>query len=67
MASVATFAYLPILSFLLGAAAGFTAGRWLGLHGLLWLIGLASAVGLALIVFARRERGRTAPPRRAAM
>ncbi|NOC44072.1 MULTISPECIES: hypothetical protein [Ruegeria] len=50
MASVATFAYLPILSFLLGAAAGFTAGRWLGLRGLLWLIGLASAVGLALIV-----------------
>ncbi|WP_209597782.1 hypothetical protein [Ruegeria sp. HKCCSP351] len=50
MATIATFAYLPLVSFVLGAVAGFTAGRWLGLRSLLWLIGLTSAVGLGLIV-----------------
>ncbi len=50
MATITTFAYLPLISLVLGAAAGFTAGRWIGLRGLLWLIGLASAAGLVLIV-----------------
>lgn len=51
MGDIATFTYLPLTAFILGAVAGFVAGRWIGLRGLLWLIGLASAVALVLIVF----------------
>ncbi len=50
MGNIATFAYLPLTAFVLGAIAGFAAGRWIGLRGLLWLIGLTSCVALALIV-----------------
>ncbi len=50
MVDVATFAYLPLIALVLGAAAGFVAGRWIGLKGLLWLIGLTAAVSLGLIV-----------------
>ena len=39
MADVATFAYLPLISLILGALAGFVAGRWISTKGLLWLIG----------------------------
>lgn len=50
MVDIATFAYLPLIALILGALAGFVAGRWIGLKGLLWLIGLTSAVSLVLIV-----------------
>ncbi len=50
MVDIATFAYLPLISFIFGAVAGFVAGRWIGIKGLLWLIGLTTAVGLVLIV-----------------
>ncbi len=50
MVDIATFAYLPLVSLIFGTIAGFVAGRWIGTKGLLWLIGLTSAVALALIV-----------------
>ncbi|WP_037308018.1 hypothetical protein [Ruegeria halocynthiae] len=50
MADIATFTYLPLTTLVFGILAGFVAGRWIGLRGLLWLIGLASVVALALIV-----------------
>ncbi|WP_424833079.1 hypothetical protein [Ruegeria sp.] len=50
MVDIATFAYLPLISLILGTVAGFVAGRWVGTKGLLWLIGLASATALVLIV-----------------
>jgi hypothetical protein len=50
MVDVATFAYLPLITLILGALAGFVAGRWIGVKGLLWLIGLTAAVSLVLIV-----------------
>ncbi|WP_170758776.1 hypothetical protein [Ruegeria lacuscaerulensis] len=50
MVDTATFAFLPLISLILGAIAGFIAGRWIGTKALLWLIGLSSAVGLVLIV-----------------
>lgn len=50
MVDIATFAYLPLISLTVGMAAGFAAGRWLGVKTLLWLIGLTSALGLVLIV-----------------
>jgi len=50
MVDIATFAYLPLISLVFGAVAGFVAGRWIGTKGLLWLVGLTSAVGLVLIV-----------------
>ncbi len=50
MVDIATFAYLPLITLVLGAIAGFIAGRWIGTRGLLWLIGLTSAVALVLIV-----------------
>ena len=50
MVDIATFAYLPLIALILGALAGFVAGRWIGLKGLLWLIGLSSVAALALIV-----------------
>ncbi|WP_209509439.1 MULTISPECIES: hypothetical protein [unclassified Ruegeria] len=50
MVDIATFAYLPLISLVLGAVAGFVAGLWIGIKGLLWLIGLTSAVALVLIV-----------------
>ncbi len=50
MVDITTFAYLPLISLILGTAAGFVAGRWIGTKALLWLIGLASAAGLVLIV-----------------
>lgn len=50
MVDVAIFAYLPLITLVLGAVAGFVAGRWIGLKGLLWLIGLTSFASLVLIV-----------------
>ncbi|SDW62877.1 hypothetical protein SAMN05444358_1011346 [Ruegeria halocynthiae] len=50
MVDIATFAYLPLITLVLGSVAGFVAGRWIGMKGLLWLIGLTSALGLVLIV-----------------
>ncbi len=50
MVDIATFAYLPLISLVFGALAGFVAGRWIGLRGLLWLIGLTSVAALVLIV-----------------
>jgi hypothetical protein len=50
MVDINTFAYLPLVALILGGAAGFVAGRWIGTRGLLWLIGLTSAVALVLIV-----------------
>ncbi|NVO54581.1 hypothetical protein HW561_02110 [Rhodobacteraceae bacterium B1Z28] len=51
MGDIATFTYLPLTALVFGVLAGFVAGRWIGLRGLLWLIGLISAVALVLIVF----------------
>ncbi|NOD61865.1 MULTISPECIES: hypothetical protein [unclassified Ruegeria] len=50
MVDIATFAYLPLISLILGGVAGLIAGLWIGVRGLFWLIGLTSAVALALIV-----------------
>lgn len=50
MVDMNTFAYLPLVSLILGAIAGFVVGRWIGIRSLLWLIGLASAVAIVLIV-----------------
>ncbi|MEX0307318.1 MAG: hypothetical protein AB3N12_08010 [Ruegeria sp.] len=50
MVDIATFAYLPLITFVFGGIAGFIAGRWIGTKGLMWLIGLSSALGLVLIV-----------------
>lgn len=50
MVDIATFAYLPLISLILGAVSGFVAGRWIGIKVVLWLIGLTSAVALVLIV-----------------
>ncbi|WP_170400391.1 hypothetical protein [Ruegeria arenilitoris] len=50
MVDIATFAYLPLITLVLGAVAGFVAGRWIGFRGLLWLIGLTCVVSLGLIV-----------------
>ncbi|MES0824704.1 hypothetical protein [Ruegeria sp. SCP11] len=50
MVDIATFAYLPLISLIFGAFAGFVAGRWIGTRGLLWLIGLTSVLALVLIV-----------------
>ncbi|MGI9370318.1 MAG: hypothetical protein ACR2O2_15925 [Ruegeria sp.] len=50
MVDIATFAYMPLAALILGTASGFVAGRWIGMRGLLCLIGLASGVALVLIV-----------------
>ncbi|WP_299989014.1 hypothetical protein [uncultured Ruegeria sp.] len=50
MVDIATFAYLPLISLMLGIVTGFVAGRWISVRALLWLIGLTSAVALALII-----------------
>ena len=50
MVDIATFAFLPVITLVLGAIAGFVSGRWIGTRALLWLIGLTSAVGIVLIV-----------------
>ncbi|KIC43229.1 hypothetical protein RA27_08000 [Ruegeria sp. ANG-R] len=50
MVDIATFAYLPLITLVFGIVAGFVAGRWIGIRGLFWLIGLTSAVALVLIV-----------------
>ncbi|TMV07922.1 hypothetical protein FGK63_10745 [Ruegeria sediminis] len=50
MGNIATLFYMPLVALVVGAIAGFVAGRWLGLRGLLWLIGLTSFAALVLIV-----------------
>ncbi len=50
MVDITTFAFLPLAALILGTLSGFVAGRWIGLRGLLFLIALASAVALVLIV-----------------
>ncbi|MCG7519185.1 hypothetical protein [Ruegeria sp. Ofav3-42] len=50
MVDIATFAYLPLIAFVLGGIAGLVAARWIGTKALLWLIGLTSVAGLVLIV-----------------
>ena len=50
MVDIATFAYWPLITLILGTLAGFVAARWIGLKALLCLIGLTSALGLVLII-----------------
>ena len=50
MVDITTFAYMPLAAFSFGTLSGFVAARYIGMRGLLWLIGLVSAVALVLIV-----------------
>jgi len=51
MEVIATFTYLPLITLVLGVVAGLGAGRYLGLRGVIWLIGMVSVVALALIIW----------------